>query len=84
MPLTKKGSKIKSAMTSEYGEKKGKQVFYASINKGRITGAEKGMHWKDHDIPGKGDLIGGRTSHQEGVYRYAGGDHFKDAVTTKK
>ena len=36
MPLTKKGSEIKSAMTREYGEKKGKQVFYASINKGKI------------------------------------------------
>lgn len=28
-------------MTSEYGEKKGKQVFYASINAGKIKGAER-------------------------------------------
>lgn len=42
MPLTKKGEKIKSAMTKEYGPKKGESVFYASINKGRIKGAEKG------------------------------------------
>lgn len=41
MPLTKKGSKIKAAMTSQYGEKKGKQVFYASINAGKIHGAER-------------------------------------------
>jgi hypothetical protein len=41
MPLTKKGSKIKSAMTKEYGEKKGKQVFYASQNKGTIKGTHK-------------------------------------------
>ena len=41
MPLTKKGSKIKKAMTKEYGAKKGKQVFYASINKGKVKGAEK-------------------------------------------
>jgi hypothetical protein len=38
MPLTKKGKKIKSAMTKEYGEKKGESVFYASANKGSISG----------------------------------------------
>lgn len=42
MPLTKKGKKIMSAMEKEYGGKKGKSVFYASINKGKIKGAEKG------------------------------------------
>jgi len=41
MPLTKKGSKIKSAMEKEYGKKKGEQVFYASRNKGIIKGVEK-------------------------------------------
>lgn len=40
MPLTPKGKKIESAMESEYGEKKGKQVFYASKNKGVIKGVE--------------------------------------------
>lgn len=40
MPKTKKGKKILSNMVKEYGAKKGKQVFYASINKGKITGAE--------------------------------------------
>ena len=29
MPLTKKGSKIMSAMKKEYGKKRGEQVFYA-------------------------------------------------------
>lgn len=42
MPLTKKGKKIKRAMTKEYGSKKGEQVFYASRNKGTIKGVEKG------------------------------------------
>jgi hypothetical protein len=42
MPLTKKGRKIKAAMQSEYGAKKGESVFYASINKGKIHGAEAG------------------------------------------
>jgi hypothetical protein len=29
-------------MVEEYGAKKGKSVFYASINKGTVKGAEKG------------------------------------------
>jgi len=41
MPLTKKGAKIREAMEKFYGEKKGDEVFYASINKGKIKGAEK-------------------------------------------
>jgi hypothetical protein len=41
MPLTKKGTKIKSAMTKEYGSKKGEQVFYASRNAGRINGVDR-------------------------------------------
>jgi hypothetical protein len=41
MPLTPKGKKILSSMEERYGRKKGKSVFYASINKGTITGAEK-------------------------------------------
>lgn len=40
MPLTEKGQKILKAMGEEYGAKKGKSVFYASINKGKVTGAE--------------------------------------------
>lgn len=42
MPLSKKGSKILGNMQSEYGDKKGESVFYASINAGKVTGAEKG------------------------------------------
>lgn len=41
-PLTKKGAKIKKAMVKEYGENKGKAVFYASQNKGTIKGTHKG------------------------------------------
>jgi hypothetical protein len=40
MPLTKKGKKIKAAMTEEYGAKRGEQVFYASRNKGTIKGVD--------------------------------------------
>jgi hypothetical protein len=38
MPLTKKGTKILAAMQKEYGEKRGKSVFYASANAKRIEG----------------------------------------------
>ena len=40
MPLTEKGQKIKSAMVKQYGPEKGEQVFYASKNKGKITGVD--------------------------------------------
>lgn len=38
MPETRKGKKILSNMQTEYGKKLGKQIFYASINKGTIHG----------------------------------------------
>jgi hypothetical protein len=41
VPLTKKGAKIKRAMTKTYGKKKGTSVFYGSINAGTIKGAHK-------------------------------------------
>lgn len=40
MPLTDKGRKIMAAMVKQYGDKKGKTVFYASANKGTIKGVE--------------------------------------------
>jgi hypothetical protein len=40
MPLTPKGNKIMADMKSEYGAKKGKSVFYASRNAGKITGVD--------------------------------------------
>jgi len=46
MPFTKKGQEIYSAMQKEYGGKKGKQVFYASANKGTIKGVHKGKKKK--------------------------------------
>jgi hypothetical protein len=44
MPFTKKGLKIKQAMAEEYGKTRGERIFYASRNKGTITGV---------DMPGK-------------------------------
>lgn len=40
-PLTKKGTKVKKAMEKTYGKDKGEKVFYASVNKGKVKGAEK-------------------------------------------
>ena len=40
MPLTEKGSEILSHMEKEYGTEKGKEVFYASRNKGTISGVD--------------------------------------------
>lgn len=41
MPLTRKGTKVLKNMETEYGSKKGKSVFYASINSGKLKGAEE-------------------------------------------
>lgn len=40
MPLTTKGKTILTAEEKEYGPKKGKSVFYASINEGKLKGVE--------------------------------------------
>jgi hypothetical protein len=41
MPRTQKGSKIMRAMRKQYGKRKGTAVFYASANKGTITGVHR-------------------------------------------
>lgn len=41
MPLTEKGSEIMSNMREQYGEKRGKEVFYASKNSGTISGVDQ-------------------------------------------
>ena len=35
MPLTKTGKKVKAKMKKSYGEKKGENVFYATMNKAK-------------------------------------------------
>lgn len=45
MPLTKKGAKIMTNMKDEYG-KDAEKVFYASKNKGKIKGVDKGKKKK--------------------------------------
>lgn len=46
MPLTAKGKEIMAAMVKEYGAKRGKSVFYASANAGKITGVHAGAKKK--------------------------------------
>lgn len=41
MPLTKKGKKVKTEFTKEYGKEKGEQVFYATENKRKMKGLVK-------------------------------------------
>ena len=53
MPLSSKGEKILGSMREQDGSKKGESVFYASANKGVITGVEKRKH------ANKGGLIQG-------------------------
>lgn len=63
MPLTPKGAKIMGAMKSQYGDKKGESVFYASRNKGRIEGVEKATN-KSHRWDGSSR--GGRGRNRNG------------------
>jgi hypothetical protein len=60
MPLTKKGKEIMSSMKSQYGSKKGKQVFYASKNAGKIHGVDKGFygHLDAGSMGGTVEIIG--------------------------
>jgi len=52
MPLSEKGKKILAEMQSQYGAEKGKSVFYASINSGAITGAERPSEHKSSHSSG--------------------------------
>jgi len=52
MPITKTGKEVMSNMMREYGEKKGKEVFYASINAGK-AGSSKWHGKKKKKSSGK-------------------------------
>lgn len=52
MPLTEKGKEIKGAMEEQYGAEKGEEVFYASKNKGTITGVDQGVQGIPATVPG--------------------------------
>jgi hypothetical protein len=70
MPLTAKGEKIKGAMQKEYGAKEGESVFYASRNKGTISGVD-GAGCPQHgfmDACKRGDQAG-ITAHSNTMLR---------------
>ena len=54
MPLTKKGQNIMSSMKEQYGPKEGKSVFYASKNKGTISGVDKPKNKRDKKVAHRG------------------------------
>ena len=60
MPLTTKGEKIEKAMVKKYGEKRGKEVFYASRNAGTITGVDT-FKARGQSIGSNDFVPGGRT-----------------------
>ena len=41
VPLTTKGKKMMSAMKKQYGAKKAKPIFYATVRKKKLKGMEK-------------------------------------------
>ena len=41
VPLTAKGKKMMSAMKKQYGAKKAKPIFYATVKKKKLKGMEK-------------------------------------------
>ena len=43
MPMNKTGKKMMSSMKDTYGDKKGKDVFYAMENQGKVPGMSKPM-----------------------------------------
>ena len=78
-PLTGKGEEILSNMKEQYGEEKGENVFYASENKGTISGVDKKTKDADdvfiHHIEGgykvyaDGHLLGTYQSESEAENR---------------
>jgi hypothetical protein len=72
MPLTEKGEKIKGAMEKHYGAEKGEKVFYASKNKGKITGVDD-----DYTELEKGK---GKETVKKNVGRLLGAGHNREAA----
>lgn len=63
MPLTTKGKKTLAAMQKTYGKKRGEQVFYASINSGRLKKSEMEKSYRRNPVKGMGGYIGPLTVH---------------------
>ena len=46
MPMSKTGKKMMKSMKDQYGDKKGKEVFYAMEKQGRVPGMAEGGSMK--------------------------------------
>lgn len=59
MPLTPKGNKVMKNMVKQYGSRKGKSVFYAMKNSGKLTGVDKGFygHMTHASMQGQEDSV---------------------------
>jgi hypothetical protein len=60
MPLTEKGEKIREAMHEKYGKEKGEEVFYASKNKGTISGVDAMPLTRIDELATKADALAAR------------------------
>ena len=73
MPLTAKGSEIEANMKKEYGSKKGESVFYASKNKGTISGVDSaGDKAMSNQTPGLAKAFDAMNALMDGCTRLAG------------
>ena len=59
MPLTESGKQVMEEMCKKYGDKKGKEIFYASINE-KKKGSEK---WHEPEKEDKRPAGKGRKTH---------------------
>lgn len=71
MPLSMKGEEIQNVMEKEYGKKKGEQVFYASKNKGKISGVDAKGRWggRASDKAGDRDCMSEDNSEEADGYQ---------------
>lgn len=83
-PLSAKGNEIMKNMTKEYGEKKGKSVFYASKNAGKISGVDGwGEDCEAEDGgPGSGPKGGGHKFGLTASHPSGSGPKFKAGGNT--
>lgn len=71
MPLTNKGETIKREMEAHYGQEKGEEVFYASANKGTISGVD-GPKSADENVTPNGPLPERNTGAPPGQQPWGG------------
>jgi len=78
MPLNKKGKKILASMEKRYGTKKGKSVFYAMENSGKLKGVKKAAEGGDMQVSGAEMAY----SNEPGISTYSGSKISSDGNAT--